>query len=108
QLPPPPDPLEVVVYEWRAPMTLSTNGNYIRKTATEPPPVADAFPANLAEIRFEGKHVDKDGNYQIVGSAKPADVNFSAPPELEQFLFGTTALTDVEFALMEAGQLAPV
>jgi hypothetical protein len=40
QLPPPPNAADPVVYTWRAPMTLSTDGAYVRATATEPPPVA--------------------------------------------------------------------
>jgi len=108
QLPPPPNAADLVVYTWRAPMTLSTSGSYVRSTATEPPPVADAFPAGLDEVRFQGSRVDNDGKYTLVGSAAPADVQFMAPPELELFLFGVTSLTDVEFAVLERGRLLPL
>jgi hypothetical protein len=77
----------------------------VRQIATEPQPVADAFPEGATEIRFDGQPIDNDGNYTVVGFAKPSDVVFTAPPELEQFLFGTTKLTDVEFALLEEGTL---
>jgi hypothetical protein len=107
QLPPPPNPSDLVVYTWRAPMTLSTDGSYVRATATEPPPVAEAFPPGLGEVRFQGARVDNDGRYTIVGSARPADVQFIAPPELELFLFGVTSLADVEFAVLERGRLLP-
>jgi hypothetical protein len=108
QLPPPPNPSEIVLYDWKTNMTLSTGNSYVRPIAKEPVPVADAFPAGLTEIRFEGEKIDKDGNYKIVGSSRPADVQFTAPPELEQFLFGTTQLTDVEFAYSEEGVLVPL
>jgi hypothetical protein len=108
QLPPPPNPQEIVRYEWKAPMTLSTKGSYVRPIANEPKPVADAFDAGLTEIRFEGEKIDDAGNYKIVGFAKPADVQFTAPPELVQFLFGSTSLTDVEFACSEEGVLMPL
>jgi len=84
-------------------MTLSTENRYIRSVAAEPPPVADAFPQGLEEIQFLGSPVDSAGRYTIVGSA--AGVPFEAPPELVQFLFGTTVLTDVEFAIEESGVL---
>jgi hypothetical protein len=108
QLPPPPNASDLVIYTWRAPMTLSTSGSYVRSTATEPPPVADAFPAGLNELRFQGSRVDNDGNYTLVGSVAPADVEFMAPPELELFLFGVTSLTDIEFAVLERGRLLPL
>jgi hypothetical protein len=108
QLPPPPDPSQIVVYDWKAPMTLSTANSYVRQVATEPKPVADAFPAGLTEINFQGEPIDNNGNYTVVGFAKPSDVQFTAPPELEQFLFGTNNLTDVEFALLEEGTLVPL
>ena len=107
QLPPPPNASDLVVYTWRAPMTLSTDGSYVRATATQPPPVAEAFPPGMSELRFEGRRVDNDGHYTIVGSASPADVEFLAPPELELFLFGVTSLSDVEFAVLERGRLLP-
>lgn len=107
QLPPPPNASDLVVYTWRAPMTLSTDGSYVRATATEPPPVAEAFPPGMRELRFQGSRVDNDGNYTIVGSASPANVEFLAPPELELFLFGVTSLSDVEFAVLERGRLLP-
>ena len=107
QLPPPPNAADLVVYTWRAPMTLSTDASYVRATATEPPPVADAFDTGLSEIRFEGSRVDNQGNYTLVGSASPADVQFMAPPELQLFLFGVTSLTDIEFAVQERGRLLP-
>src|SRR5262245_11534506 len=47
QLPPPPNPNEVVLYNWRAPMKLSTSGEYVRKVAEEPVPVANPFEAGL-------------------------------------------------------------
>jgi hypothetical protein len=96
---------DVVVYDWRATMTLSTENRYIRSVAAEPPPVADAFPEGLDSIQFLGSPVDTAGRYTIVGSA--AGVPFEAPPELVQFLFGTTVLTDVEFAIEESGVLLP-
>jgi hypothetical protein len=99
------DPNEIVVYDWRATMSLSTENRYIRSTATEPPPVADAFPTGLSEIRFVGSPVDRDGNYTIVGHAD--HVPFEAPPELALFLFGVPVLTDVEFAVEESGVLLP-
>lgn len=44
-------------------MTLSTDASYLRATtATEPPPVADAFDTGLAEIRFERFRVHNHGN----------------------------------------------
>jgi hypothetical protein len=107
QLPPPPDPTQIVLYDWRAPMTLSTDNRYVREIATQPKPVADLFPPGLAQIAFTGEHVGNDGSYRVVGSAKPSDVIFTAPPELEQFLFGTSSLTDVEFAIQESGRLVP-
>ncbi|HKE25276.1 MAG TPA: hypothetical protein VKB88_23115 [Bryobacteraceae bacterium] len=94
---------DVVVYDWRTTMTLSTENRYIRSTASEPPPVADAFPAGLDAIQFLGSPVDHAGRYTIVGSA--SQVPFQAPPELVQFLFGTAVLTDVEFAIEESGVL---
>ena len=96
---------DIVVYDWRTTMTLSTENRYVRSTATEPPPVADAFPTGLEAIQFLGSPVDKAGRYTIVGSA--SGVPFQAPPELVQFLFGTTVLTDVEFAIEESGVLLP-
>jgi len=96
---------DIVVYDWRATMTLSTENHYIRSTASEPPPVADAFPAGLQQIQFLGSPVDNQGRYTIVGSA--SQVPFQAPPELVQFLFGTTTLTNVDFAIQESGVLIP-
>ena len=108
QLPPPPNAADLVIYTWRAAMTLSTDASYLRATATEPPPVADAFDTGLTEIRFEGSRVDNHGNYPLVGSASPADVQFMAPPELQLVLFGVTSLTDIEFAVQERGRLLPL
>jgi hypothetical protein len=105
QLPPPPNPTDIVLYDWKANFTLSTDNRYVRPIANEPRPVADGFEPGLTEIRFEGSPVDHNGNYTIVGHGRPSDVTFTAPPELEQFLFGTTSLTDVEFALSESGTL---
>jgi hypothetical protein len=99
------DPNEIVVYDWRATMSLTTHNRYIRSTTTEPRPVADAFPTGLSEIRFIGRHVDRDGHYTIVGHAN--NVPFQAPPELTLFLFGVPVLTDVEFAVEESGVLMP-
>ncbi len=96
---------DIVVYDWRTTMTLSTENHYVRLTAAEPPPVADAFPVGLDEIRFLGSPVDNAGRYTIVGSA--SGVPFEAPPELAQFLFGTTVLTDIDFAIEESGVLLP-
>ena len=96
---------EIVVYDWHTTMTLSTENRYVRSTAAEPPPVADAFPAGLDAVQFLGSPVDKAGRYTIVGFA--SQVPFEAPPELVQFLFGTTTLTDVEFAVEESGVLLP-
>jgi len=96
---------DIVVYDWRATMTLSTENRYVRLTAAEPAPVADAFPTGLDAIQFLGSPVDKAGRYTIVGFA--SGVPFQAPPELVQFLFGTTVLTDVEFAIEESGVLLP-
>jgi hypothetical protein len=103
QLPPPPDPSELVVYNWQAPMKLSTRHRFVRATANEPAPVADPFPTGLAEVRFEGSPIDRQGRYTIVGSASA--VPFQAPPELVEFLFGQTVLTDVELAVEESGTL---
>jgi hypothetical protein len=104
-VPPGANASDIVVYDWRATMTLSTENRFVRSTATEPKPVADAFPAGLDEIQFLGRPVDNAGRYTIVGSA--SQVPFQAPPELVQFLFGTTVLTDVEFAIEESGVLLP-
>jgi len=104
RFPPPPNPDEIVVYRGIAPMTLSTAHRFIRATATEPPPVAEAFPVGMTELRFEGSPVDNNGRYTIVGSAQ--HVAFDAPPELLLFLFGSSApLADVEFAVEESGVL---
>jgi hypothetical protein len=108
QLPPPPNPAEVVVYDWKAQFTLSTDHHYTRKIANEPKPVADPFDPALAKIDFQGCEVDHHGRYTIVGHGRPNQVTFNAPPELVQFLFGTTQLTDVEFALSETGILVPL
>jgi hypothetical protein len=107
QLPPASNPNEVIVYSWSAPMTLSTDNQYIRSIATEPPPVADPFEAGQKQIEFVGKRIDHSGGYTLVGSAGPSQVTFQAPPELQFFLFGTNALTDVEFAVEESGVLVP-
>ena len=104
-IPPGANAGDIVVYDWRTTMTLSTENRYVRLTAAEPPPVADAFPAGLDAIQFLGSPVDKAGRYTIVGFA--SQVPFQAPPELVQFLFGTTVLTDVEFAIEESGVLLP-
>jgi hypothetical protein len=77
----------------------------VRSVASQPPPVADAFPAGMSEIRFAGSPIDRDGRYTLVGSAAPADVEFLAPPELELFLFGGP-LSDVEFAVLQSGRLS--
>jgi hypothetical protein len=100
------DANDVVVYDWRTTMALSTENRYIRSTAVEPAPVAEAFPEGLEEIRFIGSRVDHAGRYTIVGSA--SQVLFEAPPELVLFLFGKTVLTDVEFAIEESGVLLRV
>jgi hypothetical protein len=107
QLGPTPTPNEVIVYSWSAPMTLSTRNSYVRTIASQPPPVADPFDPSLTEIAFVGSPIDRHGNYTIVGSASPSQVAFVAPPELQFFLFGTTALTDVEFAVEQGGVLIP-
>jgi hypothetical protein len=104
QLPPPPNASEIVVYDWRAPMTLSTEHRFIRDIAAEPPPVADPFPDGMSQISLVGSRVDDDGRYTIVGSAAPSQVHFIAPPELELFLFGGP-LTDVELAVLQEGRL---
>jgi hypothetical protein len=104
QLPPPPDPTQIIVYSWRAPMTLSTDNQYVRSVTSQPPPVADAFPAGMTELRFIGAPIDRHGGYTLVGSAAPADVEFLAPPELELFLFGGP-LSDVEFAVSQSGRI---
>jgi hypothetical protein len=106
-LPPPANPDDLVIYDWKAEMHLSTEHKYVRQTATEPAPVADPFAAGETEIRFEGQRIDHAGHYKIVGHAKPADVTFTAPPELVQFLFHVNQLTDVEFAVSEEGVLQP-
>ena len=103
QLPPPPNASEVVVYSWRSTMTLSTENRFVRPIASEPPPVADPFEDDIDQIRFIGSHVDHVGRYTIVGHAE--HVEFLAPPELVQFLFGQTSLADVEFAVQEKGVL---
>jgi hypothetical protein len=97
---------DLVVYSWRTTMTLSTENQYIRSTATEPQPVADAFPPGLEEVSFIGSRVDKGGNYTIVGHG--THVPFQSIPELDIFLFGVPVLTDVEFAVEETGVLLPV
>lgn len=102
-LPDPGTENDIVVYDWRATMTLSTENSYVREVASQPPPVADGLPAGLDAIRFIGSPVDSSGRYTIVGHAE--HVPFAAPPELVQFLFGTTVLTDVEFAVEESGVL---
>jgi hypothetical protein len=75
----------------------------VRRIATEPVPVADAFEEDLEHISFIGSHVDNAGQYTIVGHAE--QVEFLAPPALVQFLFGQTSLADVEFAVQEKGVL---
>jgi hypothetical protein len=82
-----------------------TGHRCVRRTAAEPPPAADPFEPGLNQVRFVGSPVDDDGRYAIVGSAQ--NVESLAPPELGQFLFGTTSLTDVEFAVEERGVLVP-
>jgi hypothetical protein len=104
QLPPPPNAGEIVVYDWRAPMTLSTENRFVREIASEPPPVADPFPDGMSQISLVGSRVDEDGRYTIVGSADPGQVQFIAPPELELFLFGGP-LADVELAVLQEGRL---
>jgi hypothetical protein len=96
---------DLVVYNWRSTMTLSTEDSYLRSTASEPPPVADAFPAGLDAVRFTGQRVDRRGGYTLVGHG--VHVPFDAPPELALFLFGVPVLTDVEFAVEESGVLTP-
>jgi hypothetical protein len=108
QLPPPPNPDEVVLYDWKAPMTLSTSGSYVRPIANEPTPVANPFRPGVTEIRFEGDQIDNAGKYKIAGFAPASSVVFTAPPQLVQFLFQTNQLTDVEFAYMEEGVLEPL
>jgi hypothetical protein len=108
QLPPPPNPTEVVVYDWKADFALSTDNAYVRKVSNEPKPVADPFDPTLDKIKLQGQQIDQNNRYTIVGHGRPQDVTFSAPPELVQFLFGTTQLTDVEFALSESGILVPL
>ena len=103
QLPPPPNASQVVVYSWRASMTLSTENRFVHRIATEPPPVPDAFEDDIKQISFIGSHIDNAGRYTIVGNAE--HVEFLAPPELVQFLFGQTSLADVEFAVQERGVL---
>jgi hypothetical protein len=100
-VPPGADANDLVVYNWRTPMALGTHHRYVRQTATEPPPVAEAFPPGLDAVRFIGAPVADDGSYTIVGHG--ARVPFDAPPELALFLFGTTVLTDVELAVEESG-----
>lgn len=107
-LPPPPNPNEVVVYDWKARFRLSTDHKYVRKISKEPKPVADPFDPSLTKIDFEGEELDHHQRYTIVGHGRPDEVSFTAPPELVQFLFGTTQLTDVEFGLAESGTLVPL
>jgi hypothetical protein len=97
---------DLVVYGWRTTMTLSTENDYIRSTATEPPPVADGFAPGLTAVSLLGSRVDEDGNYTIVGHG--THVPFQSVPELDIFLFGVPVLTDVEFAVEETGVLLPV
>jgi len=104
-VPPGANASDIVVYDWRTTMTLSTENRFVRSTADEPPPVADAFPAGLEAIQFLGRPVDNAGRYTIVGCA--SQVPLQAPPELIQFFFGTTVATDVEFAIEESGVLLP-
>jgi hypothetical protein len=106
-VPPGANASDIVVYDWRATMTLSTENHFVRSIADEPPPVANAFPAGLEAIHFHGRRVDKAGRYTIVGSASASQALFQAPPELIQFFFGTTALNDAEFAIEESGVLLP-
>jgi len=96
---------ELVTYSWRARMELSTENQFIRQTATEPLAQGDPFDPGLTEIRLEGSRVDGVGNYAIVGSVK--DPKFSAPDVLLRAIFGTPALTDIEFAVREEGLLIP-
>jgi hypothetical protein len=103
--PPPTGGDEVVTYSWRARMTLSTENQYIRQTATEPFPQGDPFDPSLTEIRLEGSRVDSAGNYAIAGSVR--DPVFSAPDVLLRAIFGTTTLTGIEFAVREEGVLIP-
>jgi hypothetical protein len=106
--PPPPNPSQIVLYDWSAQMTLSTENNYVRPINKEPKPVADPFDPSLTAINFQGQSIDGNNNYTLVGHAAAGTVAFTAPPELVQFLFGTTSLTDVEFAVLEAGHLQPL
>jgi hypothetical protein len=103
--PPPTGGDEVVTYSWRARMTLSTENQYIRQTATEPFPQGDPFDPSLTEIRLEGSSVDSAGNYAIVGSVR--DPEFLAPDVLLRAIFGTPTLTGIEFAVREEGVLIP-
>jgi hypothetical protein len=103
---PGPTANDIVVYGWRTTMTLSTENQYVRSTAAEPPPVADGFPEGLDQIAFLGSRVDEAGNYTIVGHG--TQVPFNSIPELDIFLFGVPVLTDVEFAVEETGVLRPV
>lgn len=104
-VPPGADASDIVVYGWQATMTLNTENRYVRSTADEPRPLANAFPAGLEEIRFRGRRVDDAGRYTIVGFASQVPLN--APPEIIQFFFGTTVPNDIEFAIEESGVLLP-
>src|SRR5215467_1632248 len=95
--PPPTGGEELVIYSWRATMQLSTENKFIRQTATEPFPQADPFDPGLTEIRLEGSPVDRAGHYAIVGSVKNPE--FSVPDVVLQVIFGTSTLTDIEYAV---------
>src|SRR5215467_3587988 len=95
--PPPTGGEELVIYSWRATMQLSTENKFIRQTATEPFPQADPFDPGLTEIRLEGSPVDSAGHYAIVGSVKNPE--FSVPDVVLQVIFGTSTLTDIEYAV---------
>src|SRR5215475_13381833 len=96
---------ELVTYSWRATMELSTENQYVRQTATEPLAQGDPFDPSLTEIRLEGSRVDSAGNYAIAGFVK--DPVFSAPDVLLRSIFGTSTLTNIEFAVREEGVLIP-
>jgi len=108
-LPPPANPLANLFYSWTTTMTLSTTHVYVRDVATEPPPAAEPFEPDETQIRFIGSPIDADGRYTLVGSVGRPD--FVAPPVssvpgILQVLFGTTNLTDVEWACAETGVFA--
>lgn len=105
-VPPGVDPAAPLAYTWGAPMTLSTGNSFVEPVASLPPAFADPFDPSVTEVRLEGKPVDAEGRYKIVGSTTGV-VPISSVPQILQVLFGT--LTPVcRFAYAEEGVLLPL